>query len=410
MNLVDGAILSADDCEPILENLEHRLIVTLEQERLNPNVVIAACHKLASELDEERYLAKLDLPGISPALGRRYIAEAKEMLRADILRARLSMELGDNYTQRTEPIGVLLHMAAGNADGLPAFSVLEGLLTGNINILKLPAAEGGLTLELLADLIRTEPSLSKYIYVFDYSSHDLTHIMKLLSVADAVVVWGGDEAIAALRTMVKPNTKLIEWGHKVSFGYVTRSSLSTVGLSGFARNIVETGQMLCSSCQGLYVDTADMEEIYALSERFLPLLEHEAGALATIGIAAQATLELYTASLMTTPANVRVFRGRGCGIIAQSNSYVESAPAPRVPWIKPLPREQIVRTLHPYKNHLQTVGLLCSGDERISLAQQFFKTGVVRITQGENMSCAKPNAPHDGEYPLRRYVKITNIE
>ena len=42
------------------------------------------------------------------------------------------------------PLGVLLHIAAGNADGLPAFSVAEGLATGNINILKLPQADNGL--------------------------------------------------------------------------------------------------------------------------------------------------------------------------------------------------------------------------------------------------------------------------
>ena len=407
MNLVDGKILAADECESVLDSLEDRLLATLEKDRLNPETVVAACGRLVEGLDEDFFLAQMEPLGISPAQGRQYIAEAKEMFRAETLRRRLRTELGVDLT-RIEPLGTLLHVAAGNMDGLPAFSVLEGLLTGNINILKLPAEEGGVSVSLLRELIREEPILAEYIYVFDYSSRDVLHIKKLLSAADAVVVWGGDEAVMAFRTMVKPNTKLIEWGHKVSFGYVTRAGLSEEGLSDFARNIAETGQMLCSSCQGLFLDTEDLGEVYSLCERFVPLLTRAAADISGIGMAAQATLELYTAELEALKTGERVFRGEGYGAIARSGNKLESAPAPRVPWVKPLPRKSIIRTLRPYKNHLQTVGLLCGDDERDMLARLFFKTGAVRVTTGERMSRAEINMPHDGEYPLRRYTKVVS--
>jgi len=391
-----------------LDDLEQLILATLGKNRLDPEIVIAACHRLVNELDESRYLT-LASPNMPRAQMQRYITEAKGMFCANALLSRLRLELGDNYTQNTAPLGTLLHIAAGNADGLPAFSVVEGLLTGNINILKLPADDGGLSVELLTELIRIEPKLAEYIYVFDYSSRDFTHITKLLAVADGVVVWGGDEAVSALRALVKPNTKLIEWGHKVSFGYITPSGTTDAGLVGFAQNMAETAQMLCSATQGLFLDTDDMDEVYSLCERFLPHLEREVAAFSTTGTSAQATLELYTASLAPSP-NQRVFRGCGCGIIASDNSRVESAPAPYVPWIKPLPRCDIQRTLRPYKNHLQTVGLLCGEDERLGLASLFFRTGVVRITDGESMSRPQPNTPHDGEYSLRRYVKITSLD
>jgi len=118
------------------------------------------------------------------------------MFSKESLLHRLAVELGDDYgkpvtfrpifreysvTQQTVPLGVLLHIAAGNADGLPAFSILEGLLTGNINILKLSAAEGGISVRLLLEFIKAEPVLADYIYVFDYSSRDIEHIEKLIS-------------------------------------------------------------------------------------------------------------------------------------------------------------------------------------------------------------------------------------
>ena len=49
----------------------------------------------------------------------------------------------EEIREETRPLGVLLHIAAGNAEGLPFFSVVEGLLAGNINILKLPGMDDG---------------------------------------------------------------------------------------------------------------------------------------------------------------------------------------------------------------------------------------------------------------------------
>ncbi|MDR2615206.1 MAG: acyl-CoA reductase [Oscillospiraceae bacterium] len=406
MNLVDGRFLTADECEAVLDDLENRILATLGNGRLAPETVIAACDRLAGKLDEERYIARMDALGIPEALGRRYVAEAREIFKAEALRERLRAELGEDL-QNAEPLGTLLHVAAGNADGLPAFSVLEGLLTGNINILKLPSEEGGASAELLRELILEEPGLAEYVYVFDYSSRDLVHISKLLAAADAVVVWGGDEAVRTLRSLVSPNTKLIEWGHKVSFGYVTRGGLTDDGLRGFARNIAETGGLLCSSCQGVYLDTEEISEVYALAERLLKLLERETAAYPPpTGISAMTTLELYTSELEAPFSGGRVFRGNGCGVTARGDRRLESAPAPRVPWVKALPRGELIWTLRPHKNHLQTVGLLCADDERGELTRALFRAGAVRVTSGERMSRAEPSAPHDGEWPLRRYVKL----
>ena len=71
------------------------------------------------------------------------------------------------------PMGTLLHITAGNMEGLPVFSIVEGLLTGNVNILKLPGNDGGLSMDIILRLIRLEPALADYIYVFDTSSGDL---------------------------------------------------------------------------------------------------------------------------------------------------------------------------------------------------------------------------------------------
>lgn len=261
------------------------------------------------------------------------------MFSKESLLLRLRTELGDSFNKamtanpineeftalhRIFPLGVLLHIAAGNTDGLPAFSVLEGLLTGNINILKLPAEEGGISVRLLLEVIKAEPKLAEYIYVFDYSSKDIEHIDKLIAAADAVVIWGGKEAVSALRGRIPPNIKLIEWGHKVSFAYVTEQGITSEGLEGLAKNITETGQLLCSSLQGIFLDTNDMNEICSFCERFLPILENairKSSQNIGIGIKSQVALKLYTEELESIYKNSKIFKGQVCVSLRTRTRY-----------------------------------------------------------------------------------------
>lgn len=428
MNLVNGDILDISACDPVLNTLEARIEQTLAKGRLPVEVVLNACDKLVSTLDTALYLSVMEQLGISKALGTQYLEEARRLFSKESLTRRLQMELGVDFhrpnvysplhksfmvTEQYAPLGVLLHIAAGNADGLPAFSVLEGLLTGNINILKLPSAEGGISVRLLKELIDLEPALAEYIYVFEYSSKDITHIEKLISATDAVVVWGGEEAVSAIRQLVPPHIRLIEWGHKISFAYVTPQGITEIGLEGIAHNIATTGQLLCSSLQGIFVDTVDMEVAYDFCARFLPVLEnairmhsHYSG----MGIQAQTALQLYNAELEGIYRSQRIFRGEGCSLIAYPNPSLETAIPFGNAWVRPLPRDELISTLRPYKNFLQTAGLLCADTEKAAITERLLKTGVVRICSSANMSTTYCGMPHDGEYPLRRYTKIVSVE
>lgn len=426
MNLIDGQRMDSQKSQEILPHLEERLARTLESGRLSPSVVIGACDRLVHTLEEERYLRLMEQMGIGRALGTEYLRTAKQLFSREYLETRLRRELGEaclearrytppgrpgGVTERRLPLGVLLHIAAGNADALPAFTVLEGLLTGNINLLKLPEAEGGASILLLEELLRAEPSLIPYVYVFDYSSKDVKSMARLIQAADAVVVWGGDAAVSALRRLVGPDTRLIEWGHKVSFAYVTARGWEEGQLDGLAAHLCATDQLLCSSCQGIYLDTDQPERLEDFCRRFLPVLERHAGAKQdSLGLRSQVSLQLYTEELEQPYKGSRLFRGRRCSLLAYPDSRLEPSLQFRNCWVRPLPRGRIVETLRPYKNHLQTVGLLCGPEEREALADRFWRTGVVRVTSGAEMSATYCGAAHDGEYALQRYTKLASLE
>lgn len=261
-------------------------------------------------------------------------------------------------------------------------------------------------------MIKAGPRLAEYIYVFDYSSKDIDHIDRLIAAADAVVIWGGKEAVSALRKRIPPNIKLIEWGHKVSFAYVTAQGLTSEGLEGLAKNITETG-LLCSSLQGIFLDTNDMSEIFAFCERFLPVLENairKGSQKIGIGVKSQVTLKLYTEELESIYKNSKIFKGKACSLIAYPDKNLEPSLQFGNAWVRPLPHAELLATLRPYKNYLQTVGLLCGQSEKELLSNILFSAGVVRVCRGENMSGTYGGAPHDGEFALRRYTKIVAAE
>ncbi|MDR1094673.1 MAG: acyl-CoA reductase [Clostridiales bacterium] len=419
--------MNEKECAAVYEALPERLLAARRKTPPDAETVIRACERAAAGLSEAEFVSVLSGLGQDEAAARRNFADARLLLSAPRLRARLRLELGERYAEprvytpegegravreAVAPLGVLLHIAAGNMDALPAFSVLEGLLTGNVNILKLPAADGGLSVRLLSELTRAEPSLADYIYAFEFSSRDAARLRELADLSDAVTVWGGEEAVAALRASARPNIKLIEWGHKISFAYATKAGLSEGALSGLAAHIAETGQVLCSSCQGIFLDTEDTADIYALAERFLPCLKaaYQEKAAMDISVRAKTALDVYCAELDAPDKGRRVYKSGGVSVTAAPDSLPEAAIRFGNLWVKRLPREQILSVLPPYKNYLQTVGLLCGAEERGELSGLLIRAGAVRVCRPERMSAAYPGLPHDGEYALRRYVKIVHTE
>ena len=285
MILFHGQRWDDDQLERLRGNLAGACLETLAGPPLLPETVVAACEALASRMARGDYDPVLRPLLAALGVEESQFAAALRLFTRESLERKLTVELGDAPTDLPHPpfapihrqrrgLGVLLHIAAGNVDGLPAYSVVEGLLAGNINILKLPAADRGVSLLLLEELTRIEPRLADFIYVFDTPSTDLASLEVFARAADAVVVWGGDEAVRSARQLAQPDTQIISWGHKLSFAYAVPDATQE-DLAALARHICLTRQLLCSSCQGIFVDTADLAEAEELGERFFQLLRSE---------------------------------------------------------------------------------------------------------------------------------------
>lgn len=428
MILYGGKIFESSFQDELLNRIEKDINRVLSTKTLSPKTVVDAVSQLGEEIsrgiyDEELNKIQLDEP-------QRLKLLCAKMLSRENLLFKLKTELGntdeyitnppDNLAKikvKTMPLGVIFHIAAGNMDALPAFSLAEGLLTGNINILKLPNADNGLSLKIISRLIEIEPQLADFIYVFDTPSTDIHAMKKMAQTADGISVWGGDAAIGAVRALAPVGAKLIEWGQKLGFCYISGYTDKASELSALAKHIVKTRQLLCSSCQTIFIDTDDENELKTFCEEFLPILENEVEQRqsAVIGERAYGSLIRHTELLDEIiygkiGGKTNEFRGNGCRLIIRSDSDLELSPMMCTVLVKRLPKDKITENLRRKKGYLQTAGLICPPEKRGELCSILSACGVTRITTAGNMSEYFSGEAHDGEYALRRYVRTVNTE
>jgi len=427
MILFNGKMLPDEELDNVLDNLSEHCINAVSKRKTvaeMATMVMDTCGVLAERIRAGAYDDMLDELLEKGVFSQEQLEEALEYFDSENLLTKYWTELGvllENMpeyndkdvviTRRLEPLGVLFHIAAGNAEGLPFYSVIEGMMAGNMNILKLPSADDGLSIMLLHEIIKLHPMLAPYVCVLDVPSTNIDVMKRIADMADAVVVWGGDEAIRAVRTMADTKTQIISWGHKLSFAYATKEATDEQ-LRDLAIHICRTRQVLCNSCQGIFVDTENQAEVVAMGERFLLILQEVSKdfAVESIGIRGKISLSLYNEELESKDTGKKVLRGKGVSVIAASDEKLELSFMFKNCWVKPLPRTRIIKALKGYKGHLQTVGLLCGEDDRKELADLFVKAGVTHVTRAGRMAHTAPGATHDGEYPLRRYVRVVDAE
>ena len=416
MILYKGEIYENKEQDKLIASLYEDMINTLSFDK-HPSIdsVINACDRLYKRIMNHEFdeialplLKALNIPFSALDHYASYFSKEGLTKKVDIELGELKngeLSLDKDNLRRIEPLGILFHIAAGNVDLLPAYSVIEGLLVGNINILKLPTGDNGLSVKLLQELIKEEPSLKDYIYVFDVPSTEIETIKQLSNMADATIVWGGDEAQRAARSFVDIHSSIISWGHKISFSYVD-NNIADEEIEALCTSICLSNQLFCSSSQGIYMNTDDMEELHNLAKRVLPIFAKVSKSMNTLPLTMKAknSLMLYNDELEGNLNNI--YKDSGVSIVVKEDNKLELSYLFQNIWIKALKKEDIVNVLKPNKNLLQTISINKNLKGKEDIVSLLAKAGAVRITALGDNSRMLAGESHDGEYALRRYIRI----
>ncbi|MFK0292440.1 acyl-CoA reductase [Streptomyces sp. NPDC090442] len=373
------------------------------------------------------------------------LAELADALARPALERKLRRELGGPRPERLTrpdaretryeawaPVGLLVHIAPGNAAGVAPLSVVEGLLTGNVNVLKTSSTDTPLAQHLLAEVAAADPTgaVGRRVIALRFSSRRQDLMRLLCAPADAVAVWGGEDAVAGVAALVPPGCRLVEWGHKISFGYLTRDAWTDrAALIALATDVCRLEQQACSSPQVIYLDTdpdADSSaQLFAAAEEFAAVLDEVSAKFPApssgCGAADDGADPAEQAELTTTELVARAEQHLGLTrvltaddgswrVFADTRPALTASPLHRTVWVKPLPRRDIVATLRPMRRYLQTAGV---GGHRADIAQlsrTLITAGVDRVTPLGAMLDGYHGEPHDGVYALQRYSRRVSVQ
>ncbi|MEY2232657.1 MULTISPECIES: acyl-CoA reductase [Streptomyces] len=405
-------------------------------EGLETETVLAACDALGAALGDPDHPVRARLAahlpeGEDPAV----LAELGALLGRRELTRKLRRELGSATPGRLNradpretvyeawaPVGMVAHIAPGNAATVAPLSIVEGLLAGNVNVLKTSSDDTLLTQHLMAELAALDPSgaLAARIVVLRFPSSRQEWLRLMCAPADAVAVWGGEAAVEGVAAHVPAGCRLVEWGHRISFAYLTADAWSDAGtLDALADDVCLYEQEACSSPQVVYLDTEDEDEVFGFAERFAAVLATRPPA--ATGAPAEESDPAEAAELTTTELMARLEEHLGLTrvfaapdgswrVMADTRSPLTASPLHRSVWVKPLPRKRLIATLRPMRRYLQTAGIAGSATDIAELSRTALAAGVTRVTPVGAMLRSYAGEPHDGVYALQRYSRRVAVQ
>ncbi|MFG2848474.1 acyl-CoA reductase [Kitasatospora sp. NPDC048296] len=431
-----GSFIDDEEAARRLAELPELAARTLA-EPLSTELVLSACQRLADALDtpggpvRAHLLAELTGGGSDPDGASATLAEIADAISRPALERKLRRELGGLRPERLTrpdarettfeawaPVGLLVHIAPGNAAAVAPLSVIEGLLTGNLNVLKTSSGDTLLAQHLLAELAAADPTgaLARRIVVLRFSSARTEWLRLLCEPADAVAVWGGEDAVRSVAELVPAGCRLVEWGHRISFAYLTRDAWSDgVTLDALAADVCRFEQQACSSPQVIYLDTEDDGEVFSFAERFAAHLADASAKLPRPELDPAEHAEITTTELVTRLEEhlglTRLFAAEDGSwrVLADTRSALAASPLHRSVWVKPLPRTSVMTVLRPMRRYLQTAAIGGSRADIARLSQAVVAAGVLRVTPVGGMLDSYHGEPHDGVYALQRYSRRVGV-
>jgi hypothetical protein len=185
--------------------------------------------------------------------------------------------------------GLAFHIAPANVPANFAYSLAFALLSGNASVVRVPSkdyAQVAIIVRALRQLLRLPEfaGLAAMTALVRYP-HDEALTAQFSAMCDARLIWGGDQAIAAIRRAPIPSRGTeVAFADRYSFCAVDAASVLRAGADalaglaeGFYNDVFQMDQNACSSPH-LLVWLGAPQQVAAAQQRFWPALHAVAAA------------------------------------------------------------------------------------------------------------------------------------
>jgi hypothetical protein len=309
----------------------------------------------------------------------------------------------------------LVHVLAGNGPGAAAGSLVRGALVKGVHLFKMPSNDlfsAAAVLRALAAEAPDHPMTRSFSAVYWRGGDERVESMLFRpQFFDKLVAWGGEGAIRSAVKYVGPGFELISFDPKTSISMIGREAFASdaslaEAADAAAADATLLNQQACVSSRFQFIEASEEE-----ADRFCAALYERMGI----------ERPFSSPEPWATPPNVReeiegirmledIYRVWGKyndrGLVIRSDDPVDFHPDGKVVNVVCVKRlEDAVRHVNVAT---QTVGVY-PASRKAQLRNALAAAGAQRVV---TLGSAPPELglPHDGFYPLQRFVRWVNDE
>ncbi|MFA5143599.1 MAG: acyl-CoA reductase [Candidatus Omnitrophota bacterium] len=328
-----------------------------------------------------------------------------------------------------QPAGLVLHVASGNVFLAGIESLIDGIITRNVNFLKMSTADMAFPV-IFAESIRQfdkAGAITGRLAVLWWPGGGAAIEKHFKEHMDRIVFWGGVDALKNWQKDLGESATLIKHGHKLSFGVISRAGLDAAILPALADNIALDisiwDQKACNCPQTLFLEESiPAGELKKFVDALAASLEKANTVFPPSRRSDDEYVEILKAreladakGLMTSdPVSVIGPATFDWTIILEEKGSAkdfEASPLNRTIRVK---RYTSLRTLSDlfkgYAFYLQTAGCCLGSEETGEYGAGLSACGVTRLCPFGSMTIPTPGTPHDGSFSMRDLTRITVIE
>jgi hypothetical protein len=347
-----------------------------------------------------------------------------------LLQFQVEQELGgsdviDGWREVTTPSGRparirafptrLVHIIAGNAPGVAAQSVARGALTKCVNLFKLPSNDlysATAILRALSAVAKDHPVARSFSAAYWRGGDAAVEGMLFRpQFFDKIVAWGGETTIRGALKYVSPGFELVAFDPKTSISMIGREAFASVEtLEAVAQraafDATLMNQQACTSSRFQFVEGAT-EDVDRYCARLQKLLGEERPTASATPIPLAGAVRDELDGLRAFEDEYRVFGAYdGRGLVVRSDAPVDFYPDNKI--VNVVRVGDLREALRHVTVATQTVGVYPAA-RRSELRDALCSAGAQRVVA---LGLAQPEAglPHDGFYPLHRFVRWVTDE
>ena len=395
--------------------------------------------RFARTLDDATVAEIASNSGLSPAMTRETLDGMAATWTTDALDRLVRAEFPDprvldgfvaeaDRAVRAAAPGVTLHFGAGSVPGVTVTSMIRALLVKSPVLVKPGAGDAALTTRFARELHHADPRLAAAVAVHYWPGGApawITWERELLTRADQVVIYGGNDTIESIRARAPASTRLIEHPHRLGVAIVDPGAAPGAAAEA-ARAVSLFDQRGCVSTH-LIIVLADHAEASRWCGR---LAEHLAQTGATLPAGPLPPGEMSSLHQHRGRLAMRVAASENIEVWSPEETEwaVVLAPAElfepaggRTAWVVPVSdMDTCLEVLMPLSPVLQTVGLAGIREYRTvepmrfragrqTFAEALFALGATRIVPLNDVPFPHPEWLHDGSRPLGELVRWSEL-